>query len=325
MERLIHEAGETALPVKIGLVLAGGGGKGAYHIGVWRALKEYEIDQHIVAISGTSVGALNGALFTSTSIIEAANVWSSISPDKILTFNISGINRIFRKQGFNLPLQIIEKFANRGIFSRNGLTRIIKDSVNLSDINKNSMLVYATAYDEKQRQPYYFLLNQLNDEDKLRALLASSALPFIFDPVQINGKTFWDGGLIDNTPLLPVYDLGCSLILVVHLNRSTIIDSSNYPGAKIVEIFPRSSLGDFIDGTLDFSPSNAHKRMRQGYEDAKAILEPIFSMLQTQKEILKKVSEFVQQEKSTYENLKSKLTERKQIKENLKEVLNESE
>lgn len=236
MERLIHGAGETTLPVKIGLVLAGGGGKGAYHVGVWRALKEYEIDQHIVAISGTSVGALNGALFTSTSIIEAANVWSSISPDKILSFNTSGINRIFRKQ--------------------------------------------------------------------------------------INRKTFWDGGLIDNTPLLPLYDLGCSLILVVHLNRSTIIDSSNYPGAKIIEIFPRSSLGDFIDGTLDFSPSNAHKRMRQGYEDAKAILEPIFS---TQKEILKKVSEFVQQEKSTYENLKSKLTERKQIKENLKEVLNESE
>ena len=48
---------------KIGLVLAGGGGKGAYHIGAWKALKQFEVDKNIGSISGTSVGALNAVLF----------------------------------------------------------------------------------------------------------------------------------------------------------------------------------------------------------------------------------------------------------------------
>lgn len=325
MEKLTRKVSEGTIPTKIGLVLAGGGGKGAYHVGVWKALKEYGLDLRIMAISGTSVGALNAALFTSTSINEAANVWSAISPDKILSFNVSGMSRTFHRHGFDLPLKIVERFAGRGVFSREGLTRIIKDSVNLSDINKDSMLLYATAYDEKLRRPHYFLLNQLNDEDKLNALLASSALPFIFDPVKIDGQTYWDGGLIDNTPVLPLYDLGCPYIIVVHLNRMTVIDHSKYPGAKIIEIFPKSSLGEFVDGTLDFNSSNANKRMIQGYADANDILKPIFSMIDTQKEVLNSVSRYARQEKTTFDVLKSRLNDRQQIKENLKEVLHESE
>ena len=48
---------------EIGLVLAGGGGKGAYEVGVWKALNDYGIAQKITVISGTSVGWLNAALF----------------------------------------------------------------------------------------------------------------------------------------------------------------------------------------------------------------------------------------------------------------------
>jgi NTE family protein len=51
---------------KIGLVFSGGGGKGAYEIGVWKAFKEYGIDKYVCAVSGTSVGALNAALFATT-------------------------------------------------------------------------------------------------------------------------------------------------------------------------------------------------------------------------------------------------------------------
>ena len=51
----------------LGLVLAGGGGKGAYQVGVWKALSEYGLAQRVTVISGTSVGALNGALFSCVS------------------------------------------------------------------------------------------------------------------------------------------------------------------------------------------------------------------------------------------------------------------
>ena len=48
---------------KIGLVLGGGGGKGAYQIGVWKALREYKIDKYITYLSGTSIGSLNSLCF----------------------------------------------------------------------------------------------------------------------------------------------------------------------------------------------------------------------------------------------------------------------
>ena len=69
----------------IGLVFAGGGGKGSYEIGVWKYLHEIGIDQYIRVVSGTSVGALNAALFVGSSYEVAEELWLNISQDKILT------------------------------------------------------------------------------------------------------------------------------------------------------------------------------------------------------------------------------------------------
>ncbi|MCQ2592054.1 MAG: patatin-like phospholipase family protein [Treponema sp.] len=60
---------------RFGLVLSGGGAKGAYEVGVWKALEEYGITKDIDVISGTSVGALNGALFACTDVEKAEKLW----------------------------------------------------------------------------------------------------------------------------------------------------------------------------------------------------------------------------------------------------------
>lgn len=65
----------------IGLVLEGGGGKGAYQIGVWQALRELGIEDHIRVIAGTSVGALNAALFLQGDLRRAKDLWFQISHD----------------------------------------------------------------------------------------------------------------------------------------------------------------------------------------------------------------------------------------------------
>lgn len=69
---------------KYGLVLAGGGGKGGYEIGVWKALRESKT-LSIGAVSGTSVGALNAALYMTGDYDMAENIWLNITPDKILS------------------------------------------------------------------------------------------------------------------------------------------------------------------------------------------------------------------------------------------------
>ena len=69
---------------KLGLVLAGGGGKGAYEIGVWQALRDLGLEQSVSAVSGTSVGALNAALFATGDLERARTVWRDLSPTHII-------------------------------------------------------------------------------------------------------------------------------------------------------------------------------------------------------------------------------------------------
>ena len=66
------------------LILAGGGGKGAYEIGVWKAMRELGIDKKIRAVSGASVGGLNGALFGQGDYDRASRIWLTINAEKIL-------------------------------------------------------------------------------------------------------------------------------------------------------------------------------------------------------------------------------------------------
>ena len=70
----------------IGLVFSGGGGKGAYQIGVWRALRELGLEGQVVAVSGTSVGALNAALYLKGDLEFAEQLWNSISNEMLLLF-----------------------------------------------------------------------------------------------------------------------------------------------------------------------------------------------------------------------------------------------
>ena len=70
---------------KIGLVLGGGGGKGAYQVGVWKALREYKIEKYINHISATSIGSLNSLMFVSGNLDKAIDVWGNISKDVALT------------------------------------------------------------------------------------------------------------------------------------------------------------------------------------------------------------------------------------------------
>ena len=80
----IHDEGGTVM-TKIGLVLSGGGGKGAYEIGVLRFLLENGIEKNICAVSGTSVGALNAAIYACGNYEKAVRMWKSIRQDQILS------------------------------------------------------------------------------------------------------------------------------------------------------------------------------------------------------------------------------------------------
>ena len=241
-----------------GLVLSGGGGKGAYQVGVFRALAEKGLLDYITAISGASVGALNLLMYATGEVEKAQNIWKSISPEQFLSLNTS-INGL-----------------EDGFLSRKGIEDIIDKNVDLNIIRSCEKILYVSTteiLENGEEKVKYFSLNYRQNSQIKDIIYASSALPIIFSAVEIDGKMYRDGGLTDNLPIRPLYIEGIRNFIVVGLSTHTEIDYSRFPGCNFLFIKPRKSIGDFFDGTLDFTSRGAKTRIEIGYLDAIRELE----------------------------------------------------
>lgn len=310
---------------KLGIVLDGGGGRGAYQIGVWKYLKESKLYNSISAISGTSVGGLNSCLFALDEFNLAETIWTQKIQDKILSIDIdikeicSKIALQFGIQNFVPGASIISFFtmlSTRGCFSRKGLIEIIDEYVDLNELSKMEFPIYATCVELPLFETRYFKLNGYDTETIKKILLATSAIPIIFPKEEIEGKYYYDGGIKDNSPITPLYEEGCTDIIVIHLKADEILKDRR-EGVNIYEICPQEDLGNFFKGTLDFSTEGAYRRIEQGYRDAKEILSPVVDIAKAGAGIIKDLDMMREHEKIFKENRKALLEERKLLKSNL--------
>lgn len=266
--------------MKIGLVLGGGGCIGAYQVGVWKALRELKIDKYIQGVSGTSIGALNAALFALNNYDLAENIWMEITREKVLpTDNVDlfakGIKLFLGNKNINFIKRHLPGLLEQGNVSRQGLM----DILNNLDLNKalsSIMPVYATCTELPDIKTKYFKLNDYDVETAKRILCASSAIPPVFGSEEIENRKYVDGGLVDNLPIKPLYDEGFDMIFVINLNRNFAIDRSAFLNSKIICISPSTDQGGVFSGVLDFSKSGIFNRITIGYEDTMNLLEPIF-------------------------------------------------
>lgn len=311
---------------KLGLVLDGGGGKGAYQIGVWKYLKEVGLDNNIKAISGVSVGALNSCLFALDDYKLAEEIWTREIKDKILSINIEDIIRHFGKYGdilmTNPAVAIFAGVvASTGVLSRDGLVSIINKHIDLNFISNMDFPIYCSCTHIPSFNAHYFKLNGKNEKDMIDILLASSAIPVLFPMEKIDGEVYLDGGIKDNSPLTPLYDEGCTDIIVIHLKADEIIKDRRDSSANIYEICPQEDLGNLINGTLDFSPEGAYRRIEQGYNDAKEVLEAAVEIAKAQAGIVRDLDIMKSHEKAFKQNRKQSLEERKKLKVNLNSTM----
>ncbi len=239
---------------KFGLCLGGGGGKGAYQIGVYKACMEYGLLDKITAISGASIGALNAMLFAMKDYELAERCWADIklhtvfSPDIDLLFN--------DKQGFmsrNQMLALVDKYIDFHRFYTSGI-----------DVYAN-----VTYKDGEVQKSRYLHLNEYEREQIKIIITASSAMPIVYESVLFEGVEYRDGGLSDNIPVAPLSDNNqLKNIIVCGLNKESRKDLSRYKDVSFVEIYPSINLGDTLDGTLNFSKDAVRFRELLGYKDA---------------------------------------------------------
>lgn len=322
--------------MKLGLVFAGGGGKGAYEIGVWKALQEFGIDKKIECISGTSVGALNSALFIQADYDRAEKVWLNLSNDKILQVNIGQILKciitLLLKAGLAVKFKAIasawlNQLKNYGVFSKEGLITIIDECIDLDKISKSNIRVYATC--TQNSLPFkteYILINERPIEQIKSIILASSAIPGVYDSEEVDNCNYMDGGLPligDNVPIQPLVDEQCDKIIVVHLSRDYLIDKSKYPDTKIFEIIPNKPPGGFISGTLNFSYNNIKKLISYGYNDSYKILKQAFEISDNFHKFDESFIRLVEDEKHSMIEIRALMEKTSDLKEENSRLLRE--
>ncbi len=174
---------------KTGLVLSGGGTRGFAHLGVISALYEKGIKPDV--ISGTSAGAIVGAFI-------AANK----SPEEILEIFSSGT--FFKYTNLHFPVD--------GLLKLNGLQEVIQNEIPYKNIEDLPVAFYIAVSNLNKGIVEYKNKGLLDI-----AVLASSSIPVVFSPVEIDGEYFVDGGLLDNIPIEPIKN-DCEQIVTVNIN-----------------------------------------------------------------------------------------------------------
>lgn len=297
--------------LKLGLVLSGGGAKGAYQLGIWKAMEEFDLSKHVVAVSGSSVGALNGFMFTYSNYKSAEDVWLK-QVDSSKFFRSKGSrwqsqsdgnsNSLFMgwmpnfddRGGESIGLastfmgSLYRRDDSMGLFSNSGIDELIRLASQDLDYGRECCpSMHVCAYEFMTQQPRYFSLDAFaNLLEAKKALLASSAIPLAFPPIKIKGMHYYDGGCIDNIPVRPIHDRNLDMIIVVNIEgAATPYDlMSRYPYTNILEIKPFNRLGGLLS-EIDFNSSFINTCFKQGYEQGYLIFRDLLSSLSNGMEI----------------------------------------
>ena len=208
---------------KIGLVLSGGGAKGFAHIGVLKVIEQAGVK--IDFIGGTSMGAVVGGLYASGyNATQIDSIFKTTNFDALLNDFIPRSSKNFYEKrndelyAFALP---IKKFKvgvpaslSKGMYNYNLLTKLTHNVRHVRDFNKLPIPFLCIATDIENGEQVV-----LNKGYLPLAILASSAFPTLFSPVEIDGKLLVDGGVSNNYPIDEIRKLGADIIIGVDVQE----------------------------------------------------------------------------------------------------------
>jgi NTE family protein len=210
---------DTIKRPKVGLVLSGGGAKGFAHIGVLKVLEQAGVK--IDYIGGTSMGAVVGGLYSSGyNAAQIDSIFTDTNFDELLQDYIPRTTKSFYEKrndelyALSLPFK---KFSigipialSKGMYNYNLLTKLTHNVRHTRDFNKLPIPFVCIATDIEKGEEVV-----LNKGFLPQALLASSAFPTLFSPIEMDGKLLVDGGVTNNYPVEEVRKMGADIIIGV--------------------------------------------------------------------------------------------------------------
>lgn len=238
---------------KTALVLSGGGSRGAYQCGAWRALIELGIPVDMVV--GVSVGSLNSAMVVQGDPFLASGLWRRLETDKV--FDVKPDAQI---------AEFAAEFFKQGCAGVSGLKELVDTYLDEDKIRNSSMDFGLLTVEVPAMKPHYLWKDEIPKGKIGDYIIASSSAFPALKPHKIDGKTYIDGGYENNMPIHMAVERGATNIIAIYLDAVGRYDKDKEMSSSenIKLISPKWDLGSF----LVFDPDNTENIMRLGYLDA---------------------------------------------------------
>ena len=246
---------ERREPTQKALVLAGGGARGSYQVGVWRALME--LDWHPQIITGTSVGGLNGAMFVLDLYETARDMWLTIRSRDVMELPEENAD-------LSALHQFLRRVVKEGGMDVTPLEEIVERVLDEDALRAAPIRFGIVTVEQRGLRPRELTLEDIPAGQVRDYLMASAACFPALRARQIDGVKFLDGGYSDNMPTGLAKTMGAEELVCVDL-EGVGITRPNLTGLPTTMIRSYWELGDI----LHFDPDTAKRNMELGYYDTR--------------------------------------------------------
>lgn len=251
-----------------GLVLEGGGTKGAYQIGAYKALRELGLE--FQGVAGTSIGALNGAYIIQNDIEVMEDIWLTYDYTHFMNMDEDSYEKFknvdFTAKNFNVVVELINKARRNEGIDISPLRKLMENTLNENAIRKsNKDFGLVTACWDRRITPQQLYLDNIPEGRLIDYLIASASLP-IFQQNTMDDKLYLDGMFCDNMPISMLEDKGYKDIVVIRLLNDFIgrMNINKHQDVNLKTIIPSEYLG----GSLNKDKDNVSRNITLGYLDA---------------------------------------------------------
>ena len=284
-----HGTAALPLPDRVALVLQGGGALGSFQAGVYQALSAARIE--VDEVAGISIGAINAALIAGnpperrverlrmfwdrmSSALPSFPIWESDIGREWLHAASAGFVATFGVPGFFKPTLVSPLLAVPGsmpslaYYDSTPLAATLDDLIDWNLLNTGPIRIAVGAVEVESGNFHYF--DSRHERLDARHIMASGALPPGLPPVEIEGKLWWDGGLVSNTPLTHVLDTQDAELLVFQVD---LFAAAAVRPKTIMDVMAREKEIRFSSRTRQVS--DALVKLRKEREAIRAVLDKL--------------------------------------------------
>lgn len=249
-----------------GLVLEGGGARGAYHIGVYKAIKEMNIK--IGGVVGTSIGAINGAMIVQDDYDKCYELWNDISYSMLFDTNEEDINKLkdlsLSKEDLSFLGEKLKKFISDRGLDITPAKEVLDKYIDEEKIRNSGMDFGVVTVNVTELKSLEIYIEDIPKGELKKYLLASSYLPF-FKLERLDGSIYLDGAFYDNLPFKMLLNKGYKDLILVRTHAPGLtrrIDLKDID-ANVIVISPTDDIGK----TYTYESELSRKNIKLGYYD----------------------------------------------------------